>query len=53
MGTHTLLDCVKNVNKEILFLHFSTDEVYGESIDSSDVKTEISLLLPYKSLFCK
>ena len=46
MGTHTLLDCVKNVNKEILFLHFSTDEVYGESIDSSDVKTEISLLLP-------
>ena len=46
MGTHTLLDCVKNVNKEILFLHFSTDEVYGESIDSTDVKTEISLLLP-------
>ena len=29
-----------------MFLHFSTDEVYGESIDSSDVKTEISLLLP-------
>ena len=45
-GTHTLLDCVKNVNKDILFLHFSTDEVYGESINKYDIKNETSLLLP-------
>jgi dTDP-glucose 4,6-dehydratase len=46
MGTHTLLDCVKNINKDILFLHFSTDEVYGESVNQTDIKTENSLLLP-------
>ena len=46
MGTHTLLDCVKNINKDILFLHFSTDEVYGESVNQTDIKTETSLLLP-------
>jgi len=46
MGTHNLLDCVKNVNRNILFLHFSTDEVYGESINKSDIKIETSLLLP-------
>jgi len=46
MGTHSLLDCVKNVDRNILFLHFSTDEVYGESINKSDIKIETSLLLP-------
>lgn len=46
MGTHSLLDCVKNVDRNILFLHFSTDEVYGESINQSDIKIETSLLLP-------
>jgi|TARA_B110000483_G_scaffold216395_1_gene267861 dTDP-glucose 4,6-dehydratase len=45
-GTHILLDCVKNVNKDIVFIHFSTDEVYGESIDKDDIKTENNLLLP-------
>ena len=46
MGTHSLLDCVKNVDKNILFIHFSTDEVYGESINKDDIKIETSLLLP-------
>jgi dTDP-glucose 4,6-dehydratase len=30
MGTHTLLECAKEYNKLKLFLHISTDEVYGE-----------------------
>ena len=30
MGTHTLLECSKEYNKLKLFLHISTDEVYGE-----------------------
>ena len=30
-GTHTLLEAVRVINKDILFFHFSTDEVYGES----------------------
>ena len=46
MGTHSLLDCVKNIDKNILFIHFSTDEVYGESINKNDIKIETSLLLP-------
>jgi len=45
-GTHTLLEAVKQVNKSILFLHFSTDEVYGESQLDEDPKHEQSILCP-------
>jgi dTDP-glucose 4,6-dehydratase/UDP-glucose 4,6-dehydratase len=45
-GTHTLLEAVRQVNKDILFLHFSTDEVYGESKINEEAKTETSLLSP-------
>ena len=44
-GTHCLLEAARLYNKLELFLHFSTDEVYGESPD--DVKFhEMSLLCP-------
>ena len=45
-GTHTLLEAVRQTNKAILFLHFSTDEVYGESQLDEPAKTEMSLLCP-------
>ena len=45
-GTHSLLEAVKNTNINISLIHISTDEVYGESIDDNDFKTEKSLLLP-------
>lgn len=46
-GTHTLLEAVRVVNPEILFYHFSTDEVYGEShVNDNNPKTEISMLSP-------
>lgn len=34
MGTHTLLECVKNYGGVKKFLHMSTDEVYGSVCDS-------------------
>lgn len=44
-GTHCLLEAAKIYNKLTLFLHFSTDEVYGES--SNDNKfNEHSILCP-------
>jgi len=44
-GTHCLLEAARIYSKLELFLHFSTDEVYGESID--DVKfCEKSMLCP-------
>jgi len=43
-GTHTILEAVKNTNRNIIILHFSTDEVYGES--ESDEMTENSILCP-------
>jgi dTDP-glucose 4,6-dehydratase len=43
-GTHTLLEAIKNTNKNIFLLHFSTDEVYGES-DNNEM-TEKSILCP-------
>ena len=46
MGTHTILEAIRIVNKEILFLHFSTDEVYGESQLNEDPKHEASILCP-------
>ena len=48
MGTHTLLEVAKKYNKLKLFIHVSTDEVYGESsldIDESS-KTEQTVLCP-------
>ena len=47
IGTHTLLESVRLYHKLKLFIHVSTDEVYGEStIDKDDKKTEQSILLP-------
>lgn len=43
-GTHTLLEAIRLTNLNIILLHFSTDEVYGET--GSDEKTEESLLCP-------
>jgi dTDP-glucose 4,6-dehydratase len=45
-GTHTLLEAVKNTNCDIKFLHFSTDEVYGESDLDEDPKHEKDILCP-------
>jgi dTDP-glucose 4,6-dehydratase len=45
-GTHTLLEAVKNTNLNIKFLHFSTDEVYGESDLNEDPKHEKDILCP-------
>ncbi len=45
VGTHTILEAIKNVNKNIFLLHFSTDEVYGET-NNDDIKTEASILCP-------
>jgi dTDP-glucose 4,6-dehydratase/UDP-glucose 4,6-dehydratase len=45
-GTHCLLEAIKNTNLSIVLIHISTDEVYGESINDNDFKTEKSLLLP-------
>lgn len=46
MGTHSLLELVKKINPNIVFLHFSTDEVYGESDLNETPKHEMSLLCP-------
>jgi len=45
-GTHTLLEAVRKTKPTILFLHFSTDEVYGESELDEKPKHEMSLLCP-------
>lgn len=45
-GTHTLLEAVRTVDPEIIFLHFSTDEVYGESQLNERPKDEMSILCP-------
>ena len=45
-GTHSLLEAVRIVNKEIVFFHFSTDEVYGQSELDENPKDEMSLLCP-------
>lgn len=43
-GTHTLLEAIKNINRNIIMLHFSTDEVYGET-DNNEMD-ENSILCP-------
>lgn len=48
LGTHTLLECCRRYGKLKKFIHVSTDEVYGESMNSLDerCKTEYSILCP-------
>jgi dTDP-glucose 4,6-dehydratase len=48
LGTHVLLECCRKYGKIDLFIHVSTDEVYGESMNSVDEqhKTEHSILCP-------
>jgi len=48
LGTHILLECVRKYNKVKKFIHVSTDEVYGESMNTVDEthKTEHSILCP-------
>ena len=48
LGTHNLLECCRKYGKLIKFIHVSTDEVYGESINNikEEKKTEFSILCP-------
>jgi len=48
LGTHTLLECCRKYGGIKKFVHVSTDEVYGESMNSVDElhKTEHSVLCP-------
>ena len=48
VGTHTLLEACRKYGKLQKFIHVSTDEVYGESMNSVDEmhKTEHSVLCP-------
>ena len=48
LGTHTLLECCRKYGKIHKFIHVSTDEVYGESMNTVDEthKTEHSILCP-------
>ena len=48
VGTHTLLECCRKYNRIKKFIHVSTDEVYGESMNTVDEKhkTEHSVLCP-------
>lgn len=48
LGTHVLLEACRNYGKIVKFIHISTDEVYGESMNTVDeqFKTEHSVLCP-------
>jgi len=48
LGTHTLLEACKTYGKIQKFIHVSTDEVYGESMNTIEEnhKTEHSILCP-------
>jgi dTDP-glucose 4,6-dehydratase len=48
LGTHTLLECCRKYGKIQKFIHVSTDEVYGESMNiiEEQHKTEHSILCP-------
>jgi dTDP-glucose 4,6-dehydratase len=48
LGTHTLLECCRKYKKIQKFVHVSTDEVYGESMNTVEEshKTEHSILCP-------
>jgi dTDP-glucose 4,6-dehydratase len=45
VGTHTLLEAIRDTDLNIFLLHFSTDEVYGESLHN-EMKNEQSILCP-------
>jgi len=47
-GTHNLLECCRKYNKINRFIHVSTDEVYGESMNNinEQSKNEHSILCP-------
>ena len=48
LGTHVLIECCRKYGKIEKFVHVSTDEVYGESMNNIDEqhKTEHSILCP-------
>jgi dTDP-glucose 4,6-dehydratase len=48
LGTHILLECCRHYGKLERFIHVSTDEVYGESMNTlnEQSKTEQSILCP-------
>lgn len=46
LGTHTLLEVMRQYGKIKRFIHISTDEVYGENGTDDGPKTENSLLKP-------
>ena len=48
LGTHILLECTRKYGKIKKFIHVSTDEVYGESMNTVEeqCKTEHSILCP-------
>ena len=48
LGTHILLECCRHYGKLERFIHVSTDEVYGESMNTHNeqTKTEQSILCP-------
>ena len=46
LGTHNLLESVREYRKIEKFIHVSTDEVYGESTGAGDIKNENSILNP-------
>ena len=48
LGTHTLLEACRKYDRIQKFIHVSTDEVYGESMNTIDEKhkTEHSILCP-------
>jgi len=45
MGTHTLLECIHHIGGVELFIHMSTDEVYG-SVNDGEICTEQSMFAP-------
>jgi len=48
VGTHVLIECCRKYGKIERFIHVSTDEVYGESMNTTEElhKTENSILCP-------
>ena len=47
MGTHVLLECAKRLGAKLkLFVHVSTDEVYGEGEEMQENMTESTVLEP-------
>ena len=45
-GTHVLLDKLRELKPDVEFIHFSTDEVYGESITEIPFSEDTGVLKP-------